>query len=48
MKHYDAPAYDKTKDETIDVCLNCTKEHCNGNCTIKDMKKIQDKSPKNK
>ena len=38
MKYDKISAYDKSKDKTIDMCLNCTKKKCTGDCNVKNMK----------
>ena len=34
MAHDNAPSYDKTTDKTIDICLNCKKIKCSGECNL--------------
>lgn len=38
MKYEKIGAYDRLKDKTIDICLNCTKKECKGDCRFKSMK----------
>lgn len=38
MSNKNLQAYDKLKDETIDICLNCTKKICRGDCKLKKNK----------
>ena len=39
MIHENVQSYDKTKDKTIEICLNCTKKVCKGDCKLKKSKK---------
>lgn len=38
MIHNNVQSYDKTKDKTIEICLNCTKKVCLGDCKFKKTK----------
>ena len=34
MKYDKIKAYNKSEDSSIEECLNCTKEKCNGKCNF--------------
>lgn len=38
MKNNINPSQDKTKNESINICLNCTKKKCTGECSFKKNK----------
>lgn len=38
MIHNEMKSYDKTRDDTINICLNCTKPKCSGECDFKKIK----------
>lgn len=44
MKYDKIGAYDKTKDDSINICLNCTKEKCNGKCNLNNVRDIKNKN----
>ena len=44
MAYDNAPSYDKTTDKTIDICLNCEKIRCTGECSL--IKKTKKRSTK--
>ena len=46
MIYENVQSYDKTKDETIEICLNCTKKHCNGDCKFNKTKRNKSKDKK--
>ena len=43
-RYNDWDKYDRTKDKRIDVCLNCEKQSCDGNCKRMNKKIIKDLS----
>ena len=48
MIHENVVSYDKTKDSTIDICLNCTKKTCKGDCKLKKNKTKKQTNDKHK
>ena len=44
MKYNEIHAYDRTKDPTIEMCLNCTKKKCSGMCNLKNKKQSNNRN----